>query len=458
MTRVRLFIFATLCTWSAGCAVQQRVDLTTHTGGSAFLFKQFQAFDGNTGHPLRFKDLIQRCRRADVILFGEQHGDVVCNQLEAQLLHALLNAGRPMMLAMEFFETDTQATLEAYLAGRLDEPDFLELSKRPSSYLKTHRPLIELCRAARVPVTAANAPRRLVSAYRKSGLTYDEYRTDLDPEERQWLPAANEYLAGDYRDRFAEIMQGHTAGMTPASQPGTQPASQPASEPSPQMTEPPTSQPVSRPAAEVSADQPVSMPPRMPAQMPSTMPAETPSTMPASVPSGMPVLPSWQNLYKAQLLWDQAMADSIADFRDRFPRRRVMLVVGGFHVANNGGTAQKLRQRRPDDKLCTIVYGDHPDGQFRFDEEDRGAGDIVIYGLTPPKPKQRSMPAPAEKLETPPAETQPTETQPTSAPASMPASMPASTPGATTPPASAPASAPGIGELEGGQQPVISNG
>ncbi len=454
MTRVRLFIFATLCTWSAGCAVQQRVDLTTHTGGSAFLFNQFQAFDGNTGHPLRFKDLIQRCRRADVILFGEQHGDVVCNQLEAQLLHALLNAGRPMMLAMEFFETDTQATLEAYLAGRLDEPDFLELSKRPSSYLKTHRPLIELCRAARVPVTAANAPRRLVSAYRKSGLTYDEYRTDLDPEERQWLPAANEHLAGDYRDRFAEIMQGHSAGMKPASRPASQPASQPTSQPGSQVVEHPTSQPVeqptlrpvSRPASETPADLPASMPAEMPASMPAEMPAsmpaemptEMPVTMPASMPGKMPgtmpALPSWQELYKAQLLWDEAMAGSVASFRDRFPRHRVMLVVGGFHVAHNGGTAQKLQRRRPEDKLLTIFYRDNPDGQFTFDAEDRGAGDVVIYGLTPPEPKKPSMPTPPAKPETPPAESQPTETQP----ASVPTSMPASAPAEATPTTSAP--------------------
>jgi uncharacterized iron-regulated protein len=447
MKRVRLLIFATLCIWSAGCAMPQRVDLTTRTGGSAFLFNQFQAFDGNTGRPLCFKDLIQRCRRADVILFGEQHGNAVCNQLEAQLLYALLRTDRPLALAMEFFETDTQPPLDAYLTGRLDEPDFIEVSKRPSSYLGTHRPLIELCRAARVPVIAANAPRRLVSAYRKSGLSYDEYRTDLDPEERQWLPVANEYLAGDYRDRFADIMQGHTPGMPPASQPATQPTEMPpASQPSPEMAEPPTSQPVSRPAsetpgeppasmpAEMRTEMPASMPAGMPGTMPVTMPASMPRTMPGGMPGRMPALPSWQELYKAQLLWDEAMAGSIASFRDRFPRHRVMLVVGGFHVAHNGGTAQKLQRRRPDDKLLTIIYCDNPSGQFTFDEEDRGAGDIVIYGLTPPEPERPTMPTPPAKPETPPAETQPAETQPASGPMSMPASAPAETP----PTASAP--------------------
>ncbi len=357
MKYVRLFAFATICSWCAGCATQQRLDLSPHTGGSAFLFNQFQAFDGDTGRPLRFADLVKRCRNADVVLFGEQHGDAICNQLEAQLLRALFEADRPLMLAMEFFETDTQATLDAYLTGRLDEPDFLEQSKRSSSYLNSHRPLIELCRAARVPVIAANAPRRLVRAYRKSGLTYQEYRAGLDVEDRQWLPTANEYLEGPYRDRFAGIMKGHGVGMKPA----TQPAS--------------------------------------------------------DKPAGMPTMPSWDELYKAQLLWDESMAESIASFRDRFPRHRVMLLVGGFHVANGGGTAQKLHNHRPHDKLFTIVYRSNPNGQFAFDEEDHGAGNVVIYGLTPPKPKKPAMPMPTKKPITPP-----TESQPTSAPATMPAS------------------------------------
>jgi hypothetical protein len=319
-----------------------------------------------------------------------------------------------------------------------------------------HRPLIELCRAAHVPVIAANAPLRPVSACRKSGLAYDEYRAELDAAERQWLPAENEHLAGDYRDRFAEIIQRRTAGMTPASQPVAPPASQP----SPQMTGPPTSQPVSRPASEIAAEQPVSMPPQMPSEMPSTIPADLPSIMPAAMPGtmptgmsgtcrgGMPALPSWQDLYKAQLLWDQAIADSIADFRDRFPDRRVMLVVGGFHVARAGGTVQKFRHRRPEDKLLTVIYHDHPDGQFAFAEEDRGAGDIIIYGLTPPEPEPPSMPAaPGKPTSQPtatqpgemrPAVTQPTESQPANVPASMPASMRASAPAETKLPASAP--------------------
>ena len=59
-----VLVATVICIASAGCAVPDRVDLATHTGGSAFLFNQFQAFDGQTGRPLRFSDVIRHCRRA----------------------------------------------------------------------------------------------------------------------------------------------------------------------------------------------------------------------------------------------------------------------------------------------------------------------------------------------------------------------------------------------------------
>jgi hypothetical protein len=147
------------------------------------------------------------------------------------------------------------------------------------------------------------------------------------------------------------------------------------------------------------------------------------------MPGSMPTEVAWQDFYKAQLLWDQAMAESVANLRDRFPRHRVFLIVGGFHVAQRGGTILKLEQRRPHDRLLTIVYRGNPDGQFAFREEDRGAGDVIVYGLALPEPETRTMPMPGK----PPA-TQPTSTQAATAPATMPASAPKPTSAASSQP------------------------
>lgn len=374
-----------LCVWSVGCTGAGRVNLAERTGGSAALYGQFQAYDGHSGRAISFAEVVRRCRKADVVLFGEQHSDAVCNQLEAQLLYALAAGRRPVALAMEFFEADTQATLNAYLRGQIDEAPFREQTRQGQAYVLAHRPIIELCRTARIPVLAANAPRRLVGAYRKSGLDYAAYRAGLEPEDQQWLPIANEYFTGPYEDRFLDMMRGHGSGGMPA----------------PATKGPPTTTPASQPAAVE--------PPRPP--------------MVSQPATAMPPGDSVQRFYRAQLLWDQAMADSLAGFREQFAAHRVMLIAGVFHVARGGGTAAKFRRQRPHDSVITVVYQGTTDGQFAFDEDERGAGDVVMYGLKAP-PKKRGQHPPMPTTTTAPSTTRPSGRRPASAPATRPA-MPA---------------------------------
>lgn len=415
-----------------GCRSLERVDLRRQTGGSAFLFRQFQAYDGRTGRPLDFYEVARRCGRAEVVLFGEEHNNAVCNQLEAQLLHALLRAGRPWALAMEFFEADTQDALNAYDRGRLDEPAFLKITKRRADYLDSHRSLIELCRATHTPVIAANAPRGLVRAYRKSGQSYEDFRAGLPPEDQRWLPVTNSELEDDYRDRFAALMSGHGEAMRPATQPESRPTSGPESAPTSQSESPPAPElptflpppAESQPAAQM-ASSPAEMPTSQATSQPVTQPAEMPTEM-----ASMPAMPSWQELFKAQLLWDQSMSEAVAHSREREPRRGVLLIVGGFHVAHAGGTFLKFKQQRPEDRVVTIAYRGQPEVEFTFEEEDRGAGDIVIYGLTPPEeeapPAMPAQPASAAGVATPPASMP--GVMPTGMPGDLPGMMPTTTP------------------------------
>jgi uncharacterized iron-regulated protein len=377
----------------AGCAGVTRREVAERGAGSAALFGQFQACDGRTGRPMSWAQVVRRCGRADVILFGEQHADPVCNQLEAQLFASLAARQRRVALAMEFFEADTQASLDAYLRGRIDEPAYREQTRQGRAYVLSHRPLLELCRAAHIPVIAANAPRRLVRAYRTSDREYDAFRAELDPAEQRWLPAGNELLAGPYEERFLAMMREHGPFG-----PGAQPASAPATASSP------TTLPTTEPVAE-------------------TQPTAT--TAPVSQPAAdAPTEESAERFFLAQLLWDEAMADALADYRARYPTYRVMLIVGGFHVAHDGGTLLKLRLRRPHDRIVTIVYGSTTDGRFPFDGEDRDAGDIVLYGIAPPEeaspmPSERPIPLPGpESTATAPAAA-PTECPSAAVPAKM---------------------------------------
>ncbi len=383
MRRPAVGLLTALLIVIGGCAAgRPSPDVMAQAGGSAALFKQFAAYETNGGARLSLDQLVSRLASADVVFFGEEHGNVVCNQLQAQLLDALNAHHARHALAMEFFEADTQAALDAYLDGKLDEPDFLKQTRQGRGYWTSHRPLIELSRAAGTPVLAVNAPRRLVRAFRISELEYDTFYESLSPEDRRWAPSRSPRIGGPYQERFFKLMGGHDSdpSVPDDPMPMAQPASMPATMPA--ITAIAATMPSSAPAAPES--QPAA-PESQPA-LPESQPA-APESQPASAET-QPAPPapgsSVERFFRSQLMWDDAMAESIANHRKRHPAERVMLIVGSFHVAREGGTVRKYLERRPKDRTLTVVFVGAEDGNFPLRDEDRDAGDFVIYGITPP--------------------------------------------------------------------------
>lgn len=162
-------------------------------------------YDGE-GRPSSIAAFADRCDTADVVAFGELHDHPVAADLERALLASLLALPRPLVLAMEFFEADTQPAIDAYLAGEIDEATFRERTARSERYDASHRPLVEACRAAGARIVAANAPRRLVTDYRKSGLVYAAWRDTRSAEEQAWLPATSEPPDDEHARRFMALM------------------------------------------------------------------------------------------------------------------------------------------------------------------------------------------------------------------------------------------------------------
>jgi uncharacterized iron-regulated protein len=106
---------------------------------------------------------------ADVVFFGEQHDDRNAHGLERALLEGLYAQNPHLMLSMEMFERDVQGVVDEYLDGYITESHFL-LSSRPwPNYKEDYRPLVEFCKEHKLPVVAANAPRRYVNIVSRKG-------------------------------------------------------------------------------------------------------------------------------------------------------------------------------------------------------------------------------------------------------------------------------------------------
>lgn len=167
-------------------------------------------------------DVVQHALAADVLFLGEQHDDAVTHALQHHLLNRLAaTTGRPIVLAMEMFETDVQLVLDEYVAGTIREKDFLEAARPWPNYDTDYRPLVETARERGWPVIAANAPGRYVSLVAQHG---EEVLGALQPAALRTMPERpHAGPSADYADKFLALMSnmdGHGSphgGPTPES-------------------------------------------------------------------------------------------------------------------------------------------------------------------------------------------------------------------------------------------------
>lgn len=153
--------------------------------------------------------MVQQLAKSDVIFFGEQHDDPETHRAEAEVLEAIGRLGRPVVLSLEMFERDVQPVVDDYVAGRIDEKDFLARTRPWDRYATDYRRLIELAKAKHWRVVAANVPRPLASAIGRKGLAALD---TLSSKDRENAARENVCPGDDYHARFMESMQSHSAG------------------------------------------------------------------------------------------------------------------------------------------------------------------------------------------------------------------------------------------------------
>lgn len=164
-----------------------------------------------------FETMLRDVMRADVVHLGEQHDDAGTHALQLAVLEGLARRGVPVVLSLEMFERDVQASLDRYLAGTLPESAFLATSRPWNNYAADYRPLVEFARAKGWPVVASNIPRPLASAVSRNGLAVFD---TLSSTQRPWVATDNQCGTDTkYARKFINLMgdmAGHGSNAMPA--------------------------------------------------------------------------------------------------------------------------------------------------------------------------------------------------------------------------------------------------
>lgn len=297
----------------SGCASRQATR-TSRSAPPAVADARLLVFDGPSGQQRSWDELVAAAAAADVVIVGETHAADAAQLVHERLFDAVLAGptGSTAAGALEFYERDHQADVDDYLAG-----------------VCTHDELV--VRALGNPASDLPGHRAMLASAQRAGrpmIAANTPRRYASLARREGY-ARLEALGPAQRALFA-IPPGGESGL-PSGRYRDDFLSFMRGTPEPDKT---------AAASEHDAD----------ARFIAT--------------------------FRAQVLWDATMADSVVRGLAA-GWRPVVLVVGRFHSDHHGGLVQLIEQLRPGTRIMTTSAFEND--AIAMDDDDRERAEWVIY-------------------------------------------------------------------------------
>ncbi len=240
----------------------------TDSGLTVELASQPPGFETGKSEP--FAEIAAKLSQYQLIYIGEGHTNYEDHMLQLEIIRAMYEHDPRLAIGMEMFSRSSQAVLDRYLAGELDEKSFL----KESHYFKTwrfdyrlYRNIINFARHNHLPVIALNLEKDIVSRVFKGGGP-----GSLDSEQTSSLPPDRNLDEPGYRERIASAYMMH-AGQNHSG--------------------------------------------------------------------------DFSSFLQAQALWDETMAETIAEYMLTHPDERMAIIAGRGHVDKKNAIPPRVARRLP---------------------------------------------------------------------------------------------------------------
>ena len=258
-----------------------------------------------SGNAATAADIAAAARGKRFVFLGENHATAPHQQFHADVIQALVDDGREVIVGLEMYTRPKQDWLDQWSAGKLDESTFLAQSDWKGQWgypYEFYRPVFEAVKKNHLGLVALNVPREWVRSVGRGG--YAGLTTDIKLQ----LPDNLGELNPPHKEIFGALMGGH----------------------------------------------------------------------PMTGPQG-------DNMYSAQVLWDQGMADTAIKYLERAktsPKTVFVVIAGSGHVMYGQGINYRIARRKAGTGITVVkMQSDEPTPVAK------GLADFVY--VTKPKPAHR---------------------------------------------------------------------
>jgi uncharacterized iron-regulated protein len=153
--------------------------------------------------------LVEQVADRRVVYVGETH-DRYEHHLNQLAVIKSQHARHPVLaIGLEFFQQPFQSVLDDYIAGNIDEADFIRKSEyfeRWSYDYRLYRPIFRYAREHGIPLIALNLEREITDQVKQGGIE------SLSDEQKVRIPQRIDREDAEYRHRLKQIYDMHPKG------------------------------------------------------------------------------------------------------------------------------------------------------------------------------------------------------------------------------------------------------
>ncbi len=160
------------------------------------------------GKTVKYKKLIKKAAKADIIFIGEYHNNPINHWLEYEITKDVYKIKNGQVtLGAEMFESDNQLLIDEYFADLISKKSFEKECRLWSNYKTDYRVLLEFAKDSGINFIATNIPRRYASLVHKKGLEALDKLSDKAKQHIAPLPIAYDSEVACYANML-EMMGG----------------------------------------------------------------------------------------------------------------------------------------------------------------------------------------------------------------------------------------------------------
>jgi len=156
-----------------------------------------------------FQEMIENLKQKRIVLLGETHTNQLHHDVQFEIIKGLIEAGKPVVLALEMFNPAQNEVLADWSSGKTDANTFMEQTDFLTTWSHNYRyykAIFDFVREHHIPMYGANVERKYASKIGKKGIT------GLTEDELKAIPEVDTANI-EHRFYIKVAMQGMDASM-----------------------------------------------------------------------------------------------------------------------------------------------------------------------------------------------------------------------------------------------------